>query len=256
MSLFARSEVYDRARILDAAERASARNRRRCAIRLYRRVLAVESGNPELHAKIAPLLARAGETFDAWYSFRQAARSFEREGLVERALHTYREAVRALPHEIGAWLSLAQVLRRSGHDRDALAVLLQGRCRLRGRRQRARAIHLLRRAREIEAWRPEIVLDLARLLARSDQAEEARSLLEALGRRCQGRELRRVRGAQWRLAPSLGHTWRWLRAVTGARSPEARASAARVRAARAARERRGARRRHVVHGPRLVRPGR
>ena len=57
MGWFDRPKHYDRSRILDEAAHARAKKRRKKAIALYRRVLAVERHNAELHAKIAPLLS-------------------------------------------------------------------------------------------------------------------------------------------------------------------------------------------------------
>ena len=57
MSLFHSRPRYDRARILEEAARARARNKRWRAIELYRWILAVEPNNADLHAKLAPLLA-------------------------------------------------------------------------------------------------------------------------------------------------------------------------------------------------------
>jgi tetratricopeptide (TPR) repeat protein len=219
VGLLTRRQAYDRTRILEAADRAAARKRWRRAIRLYRRVLAVEPGNIDLCASLAPLLARAGQGFDAWTCFRRAARSLAREGDVERALVTYREATRLLPHELQAWLALADLERRSDRERDAMQTLLKARHRMRGRRLRPQAIYLLRRVREIDPWRFEAVLGLARLLARADQADEAAVLLERLASRCEGSRLRRVRAAQLRLAPTLRHAWLWLRAPRGVRHP-------------------------------------
>jgi len=66
---------------------------------------------------------------------------------------------------------------------------------------------------EIEAWRVDIVLDLVRLLRRSGQSPEAQWILGQLADRTEGRDLRIVRGAQWRIEPSLKHSWYWIRAA-------------------------------------------
>ena len=60
-----RKTHYDRRTILDAARKASARGRARAAIRRYREVLAVEPDNADLHAKLAPLLVRVGDSIRA-----------------------------------------------------------------------------------------------------------------------------------------------------------------------------------------------
>ena len=52
------------------------------------------------------------------------------------------------------------------------------------RKRFTRAIHLLRRAREIDPWSFEAVLQLARLLSKTDQGEEASMLLQGLALPC------------------------------------------------------------------------
>ena len=233
MGLFSRQSLYDRTRILEAAGRARAKRRRKKAIALYRRVLAVERGNAELHAKIAPLLAVRKEWFDAWVSYQTAARAFLAEGLAQKALATYREAVRCLPGQIETWLAIVEIERKRGRDPEAILALREARRHFRRRRQRPQAIYLLRGIREIEAWDCETILDLANLLAKSHQQEEAALLLRGLAGRSEGRNLRRVRAAQWRLAPTIGHTWLWLcAALARDRTAPARAARRSVRTAR------------------------
>ncbi len=220
------TSVYDRTRVLKAAARARAKRRRKKAIALYRWVLAVEPGNAEIHGKLAPLLARRGQTFDAWVSYRRAARGLAREGLTEKALGIYREAASYLPRQLETWLAIFELERQRGRDADAREALLEGRRRFRGRRYRPQAIYLLRRMRSINAWELETVLDLSRLLGKTSQRREAEMLLREMGSRCRGRELRRVRTAQWRMRPFIANTWLWLHAMfqTGGRSSPARAS--------------------------------
>ncbi len=205
-------ETYDRARLLDEASRARSRKRRRRAIALYRRVLAVEPQNGELHHKVAPLLAESGQLFDAWMSYRTAARSFLREDRTDRALSIYREACERLPQELEAWLETSELLRRHGRSADAVRTLLDARHHYNQRWQRPVAIHLLRRVRTYEPGNVDVLLDLASLLGRCDQRPEALLLLERASRLCQGADLRRVLAGRFRLTRSLRDAWRWLRA--------------------------------------------
>jgi tetratricopeptide (TPR) repeat protein len=208
-----RQRGYDRARILDEAARARARRKRARAIELYRWVLAVEPHNAPLHAKLAPLLAEAGEHFDAWVSFRAAARACLREGLTDKALAIYQEATLFVPHEHQAWQAVAQLQRKRGQSREAVETLLEGSRRFQTRWLRPYAIFLLRRAREIDAWNFETVLELAGLLTTSGQRHEARLLLDELTERAAGHRLREVRAAQLRLDPGPRSVWRWLRTL-------------------------------------------
>lgn len=221
----ARSRVYDRRKILEQAEQAQRRGQTRKAIRLYRWVLGVEHNNPQLHARLAPLLARNGEHFDAWVSYRRCAETALREKREERALALYRDATRALPHEVEAWQTLAHLLVRRGDSREALAVLLEGSKGFKKRHQQAAAIYLLRRARAIDPWQADCVLALVRRLARNAQREEALILLEGLAGRTTGTELRRVRAAQVRIDGSVGACWRWLRCVATGGAPQTSAAA-------------------------------
>jgi len=219
MGWFDRKRPYDRTRILDAAAQARTRKKRKKAVALYRQVLAVERNNAELHARIAPLLAEIGQHFDAWVSFRIAARACLRKGRGDKALAVYREAAGHLPREIQVWQAIARLQVKRNKRREAVEALLEGVCQFRSRGYRPEAIHLLRHADEIEPWNFEVVSKLARLLAKSDQPEETRRLLEGLETRTDGERLRRVYAAQFRLDGDLRYAWLWLRAAVR-REPE------------------------------------
>jgi tetratricopeptide (TPR) repeat protein len=213
MGFFARGPAYDRTRILAAAFQAASRRRYRRAISLYRRVLAVEPDNGDIHEKVAPLLAQAGQSFDAWVSFRTAARAHVSAGRPDLALAVYRTATRLLPRELAAWEATADLQREKGRKGEAAQTLIEARGQFRRRDLHPQAIYLLRRVRQIEPWHLETVLDLVRLLAGTAQREEALRLLEELGEHSMGPELRRVRAAEFRLSPSVRSAWRWLRAA-------------------------------------------
>jgi tetratricopeptide (TPR) repeat protein len=219
MGWFDRSRPYDRTRILDAAAHARSRKKWKKAVALYRQVLAVERNNAELHARIAPLLAEIGQPFDAWVSFRIAAQACLRKGRVEKALAVYREAASRLPQEIQVWQAIARLQVKRNKKHEAVETLLEGACQLRSRSYWPEAIHLLRRAHEIAPWNFEAVSELARLLAKSSQSDEARRLLEGLETRTDGEQLRRVYAAQFRLDGDLRYAWLWLRAAVR-REPE------------------------------------
>jgi tetratricopeptide (TPR) repeat protein len=216
LGLIRRRLDYDRKWLLAQAEKARIRGRRRRAISFYRRVLAAEPHDPALHARIAPLLAATGKCFDAWQSYRQAARVHLKNKGREEALALYREATSTLPMRIEAWQWVAKLELKRGRRDSALSALLEGRSKFRSRRWRSEAIVLLREARGIDAWRIDVVLDLTRQLRRSRQIPEAQWILGQLAERTIGRELRIVRGALWRIEPSLKHSWHWIRAAFAA----------------------------------------
>ncbi|MBW2400726.1 MAG: tetratricopeptide repeat protein [Deltaproteobacteria bacterium] len=213
MGWFGGVQQYDRTRILGAAARARAKSKRRKAIALYRSVLAVERSNPELHARIAPLLAETGQHFDAWVSYQTLAQTCLRDGSTDRALAVYREAAGYLPHETQVWLALARLHLKRGKRSEAVEVLLEGACQFGSRWHWPEAVHLLRRIHSIAPWEFDAVFELARLLAKSDQAAEARRFLEGLESRYNGERLRRVYAAQFRLNGDLRYAWLWLRSA-------------------------------------------
>jgi thioredoxin-like negative regulator of GroEL len=213
MGLLTSNSFYDRSRILDEATRARAKKKRTKAIELYRWVLAVEPQNREIHAKLAPLLAQTGQQFDAWCSFKTVARACLRDGKTDSALAVYREAALYLPREVQTWEAVARLQHKRGSESEAIETLLEGSRYFGKRWLRPQAIYLLRLARELDPWDFEVVLELARLLARSLQEREAHLLLDGLARRCNDERLRRVRAAQFGLSPGLATAWRWLRAA-------------------------------------------
>jgi tetratricopeptide (TPR) repeat protein len=214
--LFERRRSYDRRRLLADAARAQRKGKLRKAIALYGRVLEVEPGNPDLHRRLAPLLARARRTAEAWESYRRAADTLVRLGFVERAIGVYREATQHLAREDRLWLALADLEMRRGRPTDAVAALRAGRAHLRSRADRPRAIRLLERARELDASHFEAGFDLVGLLLRAGQRARARALLEELALRASASELRRVRARQFRAAPGPRFAWQWLAAALGA----------------------------------------
>jgi tetratricopeptide (TPR) repeat protein len=213
MGLLARDKGYDRTRLLERAARARKRGRLKAALDAYGRILEVEPRNAEIHRKVAPLLARSRQPDAAWRSYRLAAENLVRAGFLERAIGVYREAAGLLPRRREVWAALAELELRRGRRADAVAVLLEGRRRLRRRHDRPEAIALLHAVRQLDPHHVEAGLDLAGLLARTGDRLRALRLLEELAVAARGRELRRVRARQLRLAPGLRSAWRWLRAA-------------------------------------------
>ncbi len=215
MRWIARQLPYDRDRILQEAARAKGAGKAQRAVDLYRRVLAVEPANPDLHAKLAPLLALVQQGFEAWISFRTAARAFVSQGELERGRALFAEATKWLPREPETWVELANLQRQQGDAREAKQTLLEGsRCFV-APFLRPCGIYLLRRAREIDPADLDVQLELAVLLARSKQREEARALVANAEARALGPDLLRVRAARLRVSPGLWSAWLWYRALRG-----------------------------------------
>ena len=205
----------ERKQLLAEAHRARNAGRQRRAIALYRRLLREDPHDVELALRVAPLLARRGESFEAWQHFRDAARTLARRRRFEDCLTVYREACRAIPREYEAWRLRAELELRLGREATALETLLDARVYFRDVGTRGQAIALLTRARALEPWDLEIVLDLALLYARTDQTDAALELLTAMAARCDPEDAtaaRRIRSLQWRITLSPRFAWLWLHA--------------------------------------------
>ena len=203
---------YDRTRILSRAASACRKGRRRRAIALYQRVLAIEPNNVELHQKLAPLLAELGRSQEAVASYLEIVRADRELGRPTKALATLRSAVAFFPSEARLWEALAGLHGQQGREAAVRAALREGLGHLRGRRHRRGAARLLRRLYALEPTDLDVALQLATVLRQLGRRQKAGALLEQLasGSRC-GDE-RRIRAQQFRLHPTPASAWRWLRA--------------------------------------------
>ena len=203
----------DRKRLLDEANRARARGRNRRAISLLRHVLESDPEDVDVAVHLAELLAMDGQRFESWNLFRAAGKAMLRDRKPTQSLAIFREATRCLPFEFEAWRITAELWRKLGRDEDAELTLREARRQYRSRFDHAQAIEILRMTRQITPWDPEVVLDLARLYAQTDQPARALRLLEGLAVRTDGASLRAVRLAQWQISHSFLHLRLWLRTV-------------------------------------------
>lgn len=198
--------------LLNEAHRARSRGRTRDAMRIYRRLLVEHPSNHEVALRVAPMLACAGERFEAWQLYRRAATDFARARRWQDCLGVYREACRFVPGEFDAWRLCAELQLKLDHADGAFETLVEGRMHFRRPEQQGEAIALLTRAREIEPWDDDVLLDLAGLYAANDQADLALEMLSTLACRVEGVRRRRVRALQMRLTWSPRHAWLWLQA--------------------------------------------
>ncbi len=213
MGWFGRKSHYDRTRLLGQAMRAAQRRRHKRAIALYRKILAVDPNDTQIHRKIAPLLARTRQPDDAWESYRRAAEQLSKQGFVDQAIGTYREAATHLSRQHRLWLALAELEVKRGRPVDAVNALVDGSKRLRSRRTKPEAITLLQQARKIQPGAFEPSYELAGVLASVGARDRASRILQELARRARGRQLRKVRGRQFALSPTPAAAWRWLAAA-------------------------------------------
>lgn len=210
MGWFSRKRSYDRTRLLDQAMRAAQKRRNKRAISLYRKILAVDPNDTQIHRKIAPLLARTRQPDDAWESYRRAAEHLSKQGFVDQAIGTYREAVTYLSRQHRLWLALADLEVKRGRPIDAVNALIDGSKRLRSRRTKEAAITLLQHARKIQPQAFDPNFELAGVLASIGARDRAKRILEEIAPRARGRQLRRLRGRQFFLSPTPAAAWRWL----------------------------------------------
>ena len=200
----------ERRQVLSEAHRARNAGHERRAISLYKRLLREEPRNVEISLRVAPLLARRGDAFEAWQLYRAAARHLAHYRQYKDCLSVYREACRYVPREYDAWRLRAELELKLGRDDAAFETLLDGRTQFGDIHTRSQAIALLVRARTIAPWDAEVVLDLARLYSRTDQTDAALELLTALATRCDPETGRHARSLQWRITLSPRFAWLWV----------------------------------------------
>ena len=215
--LFRQKAPLSRNELIADADKARAKGKLKKAIAGYRKALELEPGDPVVHGKLAPLLARAKQSEAALESFHAAARGHLDKGFADKALAVYTQAADTFPYHMSLWQQLSQLNLTKGRKADAVRVLLRGRLYFRRKNERREAVTLLKEALALDGELFEPRLDLARLLALQGQRAEALALLEPMVKGLEGGALRRVRWTLARVSPSVGAWWRWLRAVVRGR---------------------------------------
>jgi Tfp pilus assembly protein PilF len=210
---------FDRTEVLASADRARSRGWRKRAIAGYRRVLEVHPEDLAVHAKLAPLLASAGDRAGAVASFRAASDGQLRVGYPDRALSLLVQAAEFFPDEEPLWPEIARLHLLRGRRADAVTALTRGGWQLLLARKLAIAERVLGLALQIEPYHADATAILARTLARARRKPEAVALLDDLASRVRGRRLAAVRLLAFRIAPGPGSGWRWLRAALRAWTP-------------------------------------
>lgn len=216
MGLFGK-KAYDRSETLARAAKAEGKRQRKKAIVEYRRVLEQEPDNPVVLTKLAGLLAKTRQPEEACKKFLAAAEVYEKQAFDDKALATYAQAAALLPARADLWEQIAKLNVKRGRPADAIRALRDGAAHQRGRKRRANAVRLLREAVRIEPWHFEATLELARLLRKQGKRADARKLYEGLCAHKRGVQLRKARGAWFRMSPTPANAWRWLRAATRGR---------------------------------------
>ena len=213
--LFGKKEPPTRSELIVEADRARSKGKLKKAIAGYRKALEQEPKDPAVHVKLAPLLARVNEGEASLQSFRTAAQAHLDKGFADKALAVYTQAAETFPTQVHLWQQVAQMHLARGRRADAVKMYLRGRLHLGAKNERREATELLKEALALEPTLFEPRLDLALLLARQDLRAEAMALLEPMVKAVKGAQLRQVRWMMFRVSPSLGALWRWLRATPG-----------------------------------------
>ena len=211
MGWFSRRNDYDRKHLLRDAREAQRRGKHKQTVSLLRRILVVEPNNVEIHALIAPSLAERGLEFSAWESYVRTATALLRDGKKQLALDFYQDATRRMPRHYEAWISRCAMERSMGRTDEAKRSIADALPHFRRRAARYPLISLLRRLMELDPNDRSALLELAAILSKSGQKEEALMLLASLAKASNGPFLRKVRRTQWNVTPSLTHSWLWLR---------------------------------------------
>jgi tetratricopeptide (TPR) repeat protein len=205
--------IYDRGDVMARAMKAEGRGKRKKAIAEYRKVLEHEADNPAILVKLASLLAQTKQLDEARLKFVVAASVYEKQAFDDKSLAVYRQAVTYLPKRVELWEHIAELDVRRERAPDAVRDLLEGSAKFSRRAERQSAIRLLRMAVKVEPWQFEATMKLARLLAKEGAKPEARGLYLGLCQRNRAARLRKARGALFRMSPTPGAAWRWLRAA-------------------------------------------
>lgn len=209
LSLFRRAPPT-KLELVAEADQARAKGKVKKAITIYRKALTLAPGDATIHGKLAPLLARAGQGDDALKSFEAAARAHAEKGFADKAIAVWTQAAQSYPNQPLIWHELSKLYVGRGRRADAVKALVSGRDHLKARDERGDAIALLREALALSPGHFDVQLDLAQLLGREGQREEALALLAPLAASA-GRAMRKVRAAEYRVDPSLGRLWKWIR---------------------------------------------
>jgi tetratricopeptide (TPR) repeat protein len=216
-----RPRGFDRAALLARADRHRQAGRVEEAIAGYQEILRWRPDDAVARARLAPLLARAGEREAALAEFRRLAEDQRRAGFPARAISLLKQAAQRWPDEISLTAEAAELELARGRREDAVKALLEGGRRLLETPLRPQGTKLVRRALELHPWHVEGTLLYARTLVLDRRRRDAGRLLDGLARRTLGEARRQAVAAGARLAPSPRRLWRWLRTRGSARAPPA-----------------------------------
>lgn len=200
----------NRSEVLATADKLRVKGKYKKAVVEYRKLIAIDPTDADVHSKLAPLLVKVGERDEALKSWRAAADAFLQRGFADRAIAMYTQASVAFPKEPSVWERMGRLHFERGRRAEGVKALLAGAAQLKSKPQRPAAEKLLRQALEFEPMHIDATVALCRVLKSGGRKPEARQMLVALRTAIRGPALKRVRSAELRLFPGFGSFFRWL----------------------------------------------
>jgi tetratricopeptide (TPR) repeat protein len=207
----AKPPQLNRSDVLAAADKLRVKGKYKKAVVEYRKLVAQDPADADVHAKMAPLLIKLGEGQEALKSYRAAADVYLQRGFADRAIAMYSQAAAAFPKESSAWERVGRLHFERGRKAEGVKALLTGAAAQIKAKQRPEAEKLLRQALSYEPLHIDANVALCRVLKGSGKKDEARHMLAALAQGIRGPALKKVRAAEFKLFPGFGTFFRWLR---------------------------------------------
>lgn len=162
-----------RAKLTDLARRDMRKGNYDTALRRYKRLLAMDSSNPQLCLKIAQLHSRLDRPKEAVEAYVRAAAIYVRKAFEEKAVSVYKQALEIDPDHSEIYSALAGAYQRLGRDADAVAILKTAVERLECNGQHREALLQRRELARLDSSDANARFSLARDLEAAGLTEEA-----------------------------------------------------------------------------------
>lgn len=196
---------FDKAKILEAAEKYVIQGKLPAAIDEYQKILKKDPGDLLTLNTIADLYARVGKTEEALQCFYDLGEKAVEVGQLPRAIAVYKRVTKLDPEALPALLKLGELYALQGLLRDARTYYLQGVELCLRRREKDKAREVFEKVLLTDMENPRLQLKMAELYAETGKKEEAASTyLSAVERfldRNESSEARQALEALTRLDP-------------------------------------------------------
>lgn len=167
------SPKKDKARYLEAAEKAIKSGKFQDAINEYERLMEGEPLDPNIANVIGDLYIRIGREDKAVKTFQEIAASYEAKGLYSQSLAVYKKINKAIPEDIPSAIKLADLYGQLGFAAEAKAVFGQVAERLEKERHLKGLIFVYEKLIKLDRTDPHYRLKLADLYAKDGAHDEA-----------------------------------------------------------------------------------